>query len=58
MAWGVSGKQPFRRLSHQIAIVASVTARKDDAPAADKAAITNIADLTPFSGGGGAGGGE
>jgi hypothetical protein len=38
--------------------VASVTARKDDAPAADKAAITNIADLTPFSGGGGAGGGE
>jgi hypothetical protein len=31
----------------------SVTARKDDAPAADQAAITNLADLAPFSGGGG-----
>ena len=30
-----------------------VTARKDDAPAADQAAITNLADLAPFSGGGG-----
>jgi len=32
---------------------AAVTARKDDAPAADQAAITNLADLAPFSGGGG-----
>ena len=31
----------------------SVTARKDDAPAADQAAIINLADLAPFSGGGG-----
>lgn len=30
-----------------------VTARKDDAPAADQAAITNIAGLASFSGGGG-----
>jgi len=33
--------------------VIAVTARKDDAPAADQAAITNLADLAPFSGGGG-----
>jgi hypothetical protein len=31
----------------------SVAARKDDAPAAGQAAITNIASVTPFSGGGG-----
>jgi len=31
----------------------SVTARKDDAPAAYQAAITNVADVTSFSGGGG-----
>ncbi len=30
-----------------------VTARKDDAPAAYQAAITNLADLASFSGGGG-----
>jgi type I restriction enzyme S subunit len=30
-----------------------VTARKDDAPAADQAAITNLAGLASFSGGGG-----
>jgi hypothetical protein len=29
-----------------------VTARKDDAPAVDKAAIANVADLALFSGGG------
>jgi hypothetical protein len=34
-----------------IVIVASVTARKEDAPAADKAVITNVAVLTWFSGG-------
>jgi len=33
--------------------LAAVTARKDDAPAADQAAITNLADLALFSGGGG-----
>ena len=33
--------------------LASVTARKDDAPAADQAAITNLAGLASFSGGGG-----
>ncbi len=32
---------------------AAVAARKDDAPAAGQAAITNIASVTPFSGGGG-----
>jgi hypothetical protein len=32
---------------------ASVAVRKDDAPAAGQAAITNIAAVTPFSGGGG-----
>jgi hypothetical protein len=31
----------------------TVTARKDDAPAVYQAAITNLADLAPFSGGGG-----
>jgi hypothetical protein len=31
----------------------TVTARKDDAPAADQAAITNLVDLASFSGGGG-----
>ena len=31
----------------------SVAVRKDDAPAAGQAAITNIAAVTPFSGGGG-----
>jgi hypothetical protein len=31
----------------------SVTARKDDAPAAYQAAITNLAGLASFSGGGG-----
>jgi hypothetical protein len=31
----------------------AVAARKDDAPAAGQAAITNIAALTPFSGAGG-----
>jgi hypothetical protein len=31
----------------------TVTARKDDAPAADHAAITNLAGLVSFSGGGG-----
>lgn len=31
----------------------AVTARKDDAPAAYQAAITNLADLAPFSGRGG-----
>jgi hypothetical protein len=30
-----------------------LTARKDDAPTAIQAAITNVADLMPFSGGGG-----
>jgi hypothetical protein len=30
-----------------------VTARKDDATAADQAAITNLAGLASFSGGGG-----
>jgi hypothetical protein len=37
--------------SHLIAI--PVAARKDDAPAAGQAAITNIAAVTPFSGAGG-----
>jgi len=32
---------------------AAVTVRKDDAPAAGQAAITNVAGMTPFSGGGG-----
>jgi hypothetical protein len=31
----------------------AVAASKDDAPAAGQAAITNIAAVTPFSGGGG-----
>jgi hypothetical protein len=31
----------------------AVTARKDDAPAADQAAITNLAGLMPICGGGG-----
>jgi len=31
----------------------AVTARKDDAPAADQAAITNVVGLMVFSGGGG-----
>ena len=31
----------------------TVAASKDDAPAAGQAAITNIAAVTPFSGGGG-----
>ncbi len=32
---------------------APVTARKDDVPAADQAATTNLAGLMPISGGGG-----
>jgi 5-methylcytosine-specific restriction endonuclease McrA len=32
---------------------AAVTARKDDAPAADQAAITNVVGMMLFSGGGG-----
>jgi len=31
----------------------TVTARKDDAPAADQAAMANVAGLMAFSGGGG-----
>jgi hypothetical protein len=31
----------------------AVTARKDDAPAADQAAIANVAGLGTFTGGGG-----
>jgi hypothetical protein len=34
-------------------VFATVTARKDDAPAAGQAAINNVAGVTPFSGGGG-----
>jgi hypothetical protein len=36
-----------------ITFFTSVTARKDDAPAADQAATTNVAGLASFSGGGG-----
>ena len=34
-------------------VLGAVTARKDDAPAADQAAINNVAAVTPFFVGGG-----
>jgi len=44
--------QPRRHNAHHHP-PASVTAKKDDAPAAYQAAITNLAGLMPISGGGG-----
>jgi len=47
--------RPFGRMHHKSAqrLGPAVTARKDDAPAADQAAITNVVGLMVFSGVGG-----
>ena len=42
-----------RSNSAEVNPAATVTARKDDVPAADQAAITNLAGLMSISGGGG-----
>jgi hypothetical protein len=42
-----------KQITQLVLVSETVAARKDDAPAAGQAAITNIASVTPFSGGGG-----
>ena len=43
----------YKSLKHCLSGPCPVTARKDDVPAADQAATTNLARLMPISGGGG-----
>ena len=55
---GTDGQDPLALLLTQpvndkVRTAFTVAASKDDAPAAGQAAITNIAAVTPFSGGGG-----
>ncbi len=52
LAGGLDGSTLALVVRHKIDAPA-VTARKDDAPAADQAAIANVAGLGTFTGGGG-----
>jgi hypothetical protein len=51
--WMVDADDPYECEGRWLAHLKAVAARKDDAPAAGQAAITNIAAVTPFSGAGG-----